>query len=702
MTETKKAAPGQQPQEHTHKSNAIIGTITKAAEIYAKNGYSVLPVNSVKHPAFSSWTPLQKEAMKPSQITNAFCSSNVTGVALIGGRVSGGLVCMDVDCKFDLTGTLWTDLQAAIKDLMPGLFERLVIQKTINNGYHLLYCTDADVSRSDLARRYATEEEKAQKVEDTMNNGAVILKANNTPKALIEVKAEGGYFLVHPSPGYRVIQGDLLHLPVISGEDHAALFEIARSFDQIEAPVRRHGESKSFKDGVDVFGDYNRRSDVADILSAAGWSILGTRAGRTFVKHPYSASNPVSGNIKDNILVVHSTSTPFDAEKGYSAAGVFTVLYHNGEYSAAAKALIKEGYGRTNGGSVSEIPAGAYIETRVPSVPVPAWQPPAPSGNPFEGCLVDLSQDVPDPEAVISINNRITGSPGNLTVIKAPSKAGKTFVVDMIAAAWISGQYGSFTALPSPGQTKIAILDSEQSKAQVYKCARRIHRMADLPTDNSDDRIQVYYCKELTKAQRVALMQKVGYTTDGLGLLILDVISDFDLDFNDLKATAATMDVLLPMVAKKNLHLVVTIHQNKMNDFARGHLGAALVEKAETVITLQKQPTEQFDGKCAYSRHQGFEDFAFKIDDTGLPVDVDPIVQVSVADIKAEGIRQTFKQLLSVERLTPVELQAAYCSKMQAAPRSFYNQLKKAKDKKWIVLDTDGRYRINRTEDEEI
>jgi len=58
------------------------------------------------------------------------------------------------------------------------------------------------------------------------------LAAKANKEVLIETRGFGGYFLISPSPGYEIIQGDFESLPVLTDEERADLMEVARSFNE--------------------------------------------------------------------------------------------------------------------------------------------------------------------------------------------------------------------------------------------------------------------------------------------------------------------------------------------------------------------------------------------------------------------------------------------------------------------------------------
>ena len=97
--------------------------------------------------------------MRIDQIEHFF--SGASGIATIGGVISGGRVHIDFDTKYDLTGTLYEDYCARINETDPTLIEKMVIIRTPSGGYHWVYNIDPPVIDSTkLAQRETTEEER--------------------------------------------------------------------------------------------------------------------------------------------------------------------------------------------------------------------------------------------------------------------------------------------------------------------------------------------------------------------------------------------------------------------------------------------------------------------------------------------------------------------------------------------------------------
>jgi len=293
----------------------------KAIE-YLNLGFSIIPIKEDKSPALRSWKPYQQEKAKLTDVGIHFSSSNVHGLAIICGAVSGGLEVIDVDTKHDSTNTLWNKFSSKIPK---ELFLRLVVAQTRSGGYHLYYRCDRIEGNIKLANSQSSE-------------------------TLIETRGEGGYVVAYPSPGYKFIQGDPGNIPSILVEDRDKLFNIARSFNQIE-PIIKHSKSststKAFSYGISPFDDYNQRGDVVGHLVNKGWRVVCEEGERVFVHRPGISELTNSGNFHTTkrILIIFSNSTQFDSQTGYNPSQVFSILEGNLDNKQTYEKLLELGYG---------------------------------------------------------------------------------------------------------------------------------------------------------------------------------------------------------------------------------------------------------------------------------------------------------------------------------------------------------------------
>ena len=147
---------------------------------YFANKLSIIPCKDDKRPAMA-WKRYQEELPRWEYMEPKF--SQFPNVALVCGKVSGGIEVIDVDCKYDLTGSLMKDLFTELKKLDNDIKQKIVVQKTINGGYHLIYrCSEIEGNQK-LAMRKTTEQERE-------------VNPNEKTKVLIETRAR--LFAVYP------------------------------------------------------------------------------------------------------------------------------------------------------------------------------------------------------------------------------------------------------------------------------------------------------------------------------------------------------------------------------------------------------------------------------------------------------------------------------------------------------------------------
>lgn len=372
---------------------------------YLKAGLSIVPANKLKRPTVPSWKAWQAAPMSEGE-AHQYVSEDAY-ICVITGIVSGGLECIDIDCKYDLTGVLWQSYSDALKALPNGLFDRLVIQATQNNGYHILYRCATIGGNEKIALRPATAEELAAKNKEVAEwnaaNPTLKPKApiTTSPKALIETRGEGGYILVYPSEGYKFIQGNPLKVETITPEEREMLFECARVFHEAApvvqapaAPVQSTAYTPTpthTAAGSDVRpgDDFNAQHRAIDVMQGTYERGNGTdKQGRAGVRICNSPNGEPNGFYypNENKVFVFSPNYGLPTEKALSAFDVYTHLQHSGNYSAAATALAKQGFG-TKRTAAPKPERPARLEAPAPAVATATQDGGGLESNPYFRCL---------------------------------------------------------------------------------------------------------------------------------------------------------------------------------------------------------------------------------------------------------------------------------------------------------------------------
>ena len=306
------------------------------AQSYLENGLSVFAVGTDKKPRVSSWTKFQKRRPTPAEIETMFADADATGVAIVGGGISGGLEVLDFDdggSAFDVG-----------KQKIPlGLYTRLTVERSPSGGCHVYYrCRNT--GRRTVFNRF----EGKRKI------------------TLIEVRGEGHYTLCDPSPRYVLEQGNFFNIPELTPEERDVLIDAARSFDETPpkssptktptaAPLKAQS-NPAMPAPADLRpgDDFNQRATMESmraLLEDSGWTFHHEEADRLHFTRPGKNPNEgESGNLKlENgvpIFFNHSSNAPdVPSEQGLSPFSLYCHLKHNDNAEAAASALRRDGYG---------------------------------------------------------------------------------------------------------------------------------------------------------------------------------------------------------------------------------------------------------------------------------------------------------------------------------------------------------------------
>jgi len=306
-----------------------------------KSGLAVTPLRG-KIPYIKGW---QKKKLTEADVYK-FKGYNL---GVVCGSLSGGVECIDVDTKYDLTGKLWAELESLIEENFPGIV--FYIAKTPSGGRHVVYRAPNVEHNQKLSSRYATEEElQAYNEKATRKKTSV----KDLFFVTIETRGEAGQFCSVPSPGYSAESGSLTNLPTLTAEERNKLINICRSFcelEKISAPEQKKGRTSSggSTEGETPWDAFNKAHNIQSILEDIGWKYAGGSGDNIRMKRPGNAKSKSHGRIKSskNTFCHWATNeTLLPQGENLSPAAVYTYSEHGGNFSAAARALLAQGFGK--------------------------------------------------------------------------------------------------------------------------------------------------------------------------------------------------------------------------------------------------------------------------------------------------------------------------------------------------------------------
>jgi len=437
--------------------------IRTAAIDYLAAGLSVLPaLPNEKRPSIS-WQAFQTRL--PSSIELDAWFGDANAACIVCGAVSGNLEMID----FDLAGEMYPAWCEAIEQLAPGLLERLVIESTPSGGFHVVYRCDTAVAGNiklasrlfdaddDLPLTVGSKDYKPRRHDDGRWFATVVM---------IETRGEGGLFLCAPSPGYELIQGDLAHPPTITAKERETLLSAAGYLDEAAPKIGVESTpavAASPTTNGNVFtpadvglparsqtrpgDDFGERGDIRPYLEQHGW--VKTRTGENEYWRRPGKTSGASATLKGGVFYVFSSNAaPFEPQKGYGPFQVFALLEHHGDYSAAAAALGRAGYGdrhrvQSKGMDLSEFFPEPAVATVLPTA----------SGPPSIGSLVAAHPRLRPP-----VIHGLLREGETMNVIASP-KTGKSWLTLDLAIAVATGRpwLERYRTVPGP----VLIIDNE-------------------------------------------------------------------------------------------------------------------------------------------------------------------------------------------------------------------------------------------------
>jgi len=213
----------------------------------------------------------------------------------------------------------------------------------------------------------------------------------------------------------------------------------------------------------------------------------------------------------------------------------------------------------------------------------------------------------------------ILGTLGNISMIKGKAKSRKTFLVNLIISSVLSNRENNRIRGAEIVDKKMLYFDTEQGRGHVTKAQNSIIDGA--RTEGDIDSLLTLSFRELTPYERIEYIDLVVKNSDDIGLIVIDGIKDLVTSINDEKESTTVTSKLLQWSTKYNCHIIVILHENPTNDKSRGHIGTELTNKAETIIQVEvdsKNP-EVSIVRPSSCRNIPFEEFAFSVDEDGIP-----------------------------------------------------------------------------------
>jgi Bifunctional DNA primase/polymerase, N-terminal len=305
------------------------------------------------------WEPYQGVRASEKTAKQWWDTAEPTGIAMIGGAISGNREVLDFDAEAEVLFPAWWNL---VESETAGLAARCCVHQTPRQpcAYHVVFrCLEVLTPGNQKLAGLSPEEAEAEKA-------LAKAEGRKAELTLIETRGEGGYILVpgcpaecHPSHGlYQHVSGpSLCDLGTVTADERECLLRCARAFDRSAVEDSRPKSTPQTGD-LRPGDDFEQHGmSWAELLEPAGWK-LHSRSGevcywtRPDKGHGVSATTGYCKRTWDGaelMRVFSSNAAPFEPDKSYGKFRVFCLLQAGGDWKGGASLLRQLGYGGNNG-----------------------------------------------------------------------------------------------------------------------------------------------------------------------------------------------------------------------------------------------------------------------------------------------------------------------------------------------------------------
>lgn len=542
---------------------------------YLVENFSVVKCDSKK-------TSIQKhnknDYRKPTY--NQVLQNHVEGgsTAILAGERSNNLECLDFDTKNAKNATEFyeTFCEVVALKLSQAFVSNIVIQSTPSGGKHWLYYVEGAEGNKKLCKG---------------SNG----------QAIIETRKNGGYFVVAPSKGYKIIQGGMDSIPVITTRDKEILAEISASLSEYEEPeriirkeaVKTHGALSNIHHDangqINYWVEFDKNCDFLTMLERDGWTRVKPSGDKYLMRRP-DKSEGHSADLHlhheyGQLLYVYTTSTILESEKAYLPSTYLIEWHCQGDTIKAYDWLIDNNFApsRKEKPEIKEMESPPETKDEASDI-----------FKKYEEYRIDEKTIIPRPIPIIEINNVGVLHTGELLTISGESKAGKSALVSAMISKVLNANSDGFNIIKTE-RTEFPILhfDTEQPVHRhqdnlKYSIMKRAG-LSSLP-----EQFMSYNLRRLSVVERKLmvseLIESARLVFGGVFMVVLDGIADFILDTNSNTESASIVTWALEMSTEYNCGVVSIIHLNPSADGyvkQRGHLGSELQRKTDSMLVVK-------------------------------------------------------------------------------------------------------------------
>lgn len=245
---------------------------------------------------------------------------------------------------------------------------------------------------------------------------------------------------------------------------------------------------------------------------------------------------------------------------------------------------------------------------------------------------------------------------GEIMQVSGQKKAGKSNVLKFMLATALMPDVNPMDTLGIRAMytTKdVVFVDTEQSKQKTQEFNNRVVQIAGLKEEPKN--LHFYNIRAFDMKQRMDFLTEYLFNEHkDASLIIIDGITDFIDSVNNEEVSKKLIDALLKQLGGE-LSIVVTIHEGKDGNGARGHIGQEIERKCVGAISVSKDRQKKTHKiSCKLVRNSAdFDDIIFQYDKSISDFRRLDNTEIKALEAKSEETKQSelqalFKQIFAV------------------------------------------------------
>ena len=186
-------------------------------------------------------------------------------------------------------------------------------------------------------------------------------------------------------------------------------------------------------------------------------------------------------------------------------------------------------------------------------------------------------------EFIFKVNGITTVSIGDLHLIQAQAKQGKSTLVTILVAVCRCRKFGPVEyALDHP--SKVIVFDTEQFEGDSHSQLMMMHELGE---DDNGTEIMMFNLRKLGFDERTAFV-KQAILREKPTLVIIDGIRDLIPDINDSVGCPLLVQDLMQLASEVSCAIISVLHNNPSDGKARGWIGTETTNKSGYSIEVEK------------------------------------------------------------------------------------------------------------------